>query len=210
MMPTDRVLSEMREFGFRATEMGAPGFLPADGAAAQAKLAEYDMQMLGGFVPLVLHDPAQREATIGAAIAAADVFQASGGSKFVTAIIVDEAWSDPIPLSEDQKAHVVEMLAVIDAICEERDLEQVIHPHAQTLVATAADVQWLLDDSRVKWTLDTGHLAIGSRPACMEVHRGGAAPAGLLKGPRDRAPVLLRHHRPDPRSGHGHPRLGWH
>ena len=194
MMPTDRVLSEMREFGFRATEMGAPGFLPADGAAAKAKLAEFGMQMLGGFVPLVLHDPSQRDSAIASAIATADVFQASGGSKFVTAIITDEAWSDPFPLTAEQRAHVVEMLKVVGGICAERGLEQVIHPHAQTLVETAADVQWLLDDSDVLWTLDTGHLAIGGvDPVAFardNIDRVGYV--HLKDVSLDRAPAVLR------------------
>ena len=161
MLPTDRVLREMREFGFSATELGAPGFLPSDGEEAKAALATYDMEMLGGFVPLVLHDPAQREQAIADATAAAKVFQASGGSKFVTAIIMDADWSDPRPLTDDEKAHLVEMLAVVDEICAAHGLEQVIHPHAQTLLETKADVDWLLSASPVKWTLDTGHLAIG-------------------------------------------------
>jgi inosose dehydratase len=161
MLPTDRVLREMKEFGFNATELGAPGFLPSDGAAAKAKLAEFDMEMLGGFVPLVLHDPAQREKAIADATAAAKVFEASGGSKFVTAVILDEDWSVPRPLTDAEKAHFVEMLDVVEGICAAHGLEQVIHPHAQTLVETAADVEWLLGASTVKWTLDTGHLAIG-------------------------------------------------
>lgn len=161
MLPTDRVLSEMKQFGFNATEIGAPGFLPSDGEAAKAKLAEYDMQMLGGFVPLILHDPAQREKAIADATAAAKVFQSSGGSKFVTAVILDEDWSDPRPLTDDEKAHFVDMLGVIDEICAAHGLEQVIHPHAQTLIETAQDVEWLVEASPVKWTLDTGHLAIG-------------------------------------------------
>lgn len=161
MLPTDRVLREMREFGFSATELGAPGFLPSDAQEAKDKLAEYEMTMLGGFVPLVLHDPAQREQAIADATAAARVFQASGGSKFVTAIILDADWSDPRPLTKDEQVHLVEMLGVVDAICAEHGLEQVIHPHAQTLVETAADVEWLLGASPAKWTLDTGHLAIG-------------------------------------------------
>ena len=35
MLPTPRVLSEMSGLGLTATELGAPGFLPSDGAAVR-------------------------------------------------------------------------------------------------------------------------------------------------------------------------------
>ena len=47
-LPIDRVLSEARELGIRAMEQGALGWLPTDPAAMRAKLAEYDMRLLGG------------------------------------------------------------------------------------------------------------------------------------------------------------------
>src|SRR3954463_2185889 len=50
----DRVLREMREVGLIATEFGPDGFLPDD-----AILREAGLLAVGGFVPVVLHDPAQ-------------------------------------------------------------------------------------------------------------------------------------------------------
>ena len=52
-----RVLTEMREVGLAATEVGPDGFLPADPARLAHTLAEHDLHAVGGFVPVVLHVP---------------------------------------------------------------------------------------------------------------------------------------------------------
>jgi inosose dehydratase len=66
-LPVDRVLAEMRSLGITATEQGALGWLPPDPAAQRAKLDEYGMTLLGGFVPLILHDMEQRAAQLAEA-----------------------------------------------------------------------------------------------------------------------------------------------
>jgi inosose dehydratase len=161
MLPTPRVLAEMQGFGFTATELGAPGFLPTDPDDVKDELAGYGMTLLGGFTPVVLHDPAFRETTIAQATATAKLFEQAGGTKFVTAVVVDPDWSVPEPLTPEEQRHMVEMFGVIDQICAEHGLEQVLHSHVQTLVETKDDVNRVLDTCDVHWCLDTGHLAIG-------------------------------------------------
>jgi inosose dehydratase len=161
MLPTPRVLSEMSSMGMSATELGAPGFLPTDPDELKAELATYGMTLMGGFTPVVLHDPAQRQATIESATATAKLFQRAGATKFISAIVQDMDWSIPGQLSADEKKHMAEMFGVIDEICEEHGLQQVLHPHVQTLVETKDDVNRVLDTCNVNWCLDTGHMAIG-------------------------------------------------
>ena len=161
MLPTPRVLGEMADFGFTATELGAPGFLPTQPEAVRDELAEFGMTLIGGFTPVILHDRRQREATIARARATADLFQRAGATEFITAVVMDDDWSVPRPLDADEMSHMVAMFAIIDDICAEYGLNQVLHPHVQTMVETAGDVQRVLDNCDVKWCLDTGHLAIG-------------------------------------------------
>ena len=161
MLPTPRVLSEMSSMGMTATELGAPGFLPTDPDEVKAELSEYGMTLMGGFTPVVLHDPAMRQETIASATATAKLFQRAGATKFISAIVRDMDWSIPEALTTDEKKHMAEMLGVIDEICQEHGLQQVLHPHVQTLVETKDDVDRVLDTCNVNWCLDTGHLAIG-------------------------------------------------
>lgn len=163
MLPTDRVLGEMAGLGFTATELGAPGFLPDDPEALKAKLAEFDMKLLGGFTPVVLHDAAERRATIESATATARLFQQAGATKFVSSVVLDMNWSNPRPLSSAEHKHMAEMFGVIDEICGEYGLEQVLHPHVQTLVETKDDIARVLDSCGVHFCLDTGHIAFGGQ-----------------------------------------------
>ncbi|MFM2412325.1 MAG: hypothetical protein RLZZ587_658 [Actinomycetota bacterium] len=163
MLPTDRVLGEMSGLGFRATELGAPGFLPDDPEELKEKLAEFGMTLLGGFTPVVLHDAAERKATIESATATARLFQKAGATKFVSSVVQDMGWSNPRPLTAEEQKHMTEMFGVIDDICGEHGLEQVLHPHVQTLVETKDDISRVLDTCDVRFCLDTGHMAFGGQ-----------------------------------------------
>ncbi len=161
MLPTERVLREMTALGIFATEFGAPGFLPTDPKDVRGLLDGHRMTLLGGFVPLVLHDPARREGALARARTAVDLFSRSGGSTLVSCPVMDDDWSVPGALDRDEYAHLLRMLAEVDAICADSGLTQVLHPHVQTVVETSSDVDRILHDCDVSWCLDTGHLAIG-------------------------------------------------
>ena len=161
MLPTGRVLEEMTGLGLRATELGAPGFFPEDPEAIRTLLAERGMTMLGGFTPLVLHDRSVRAELVAIATATARHLRAAGSSVLVSAVVQDAAWSVPQPLDAAERRCLLESLRIVDDICAEHGLRQVLHPHVQTLVETADDVHRVVDGCDVDWCLDTGHLAIG-------------------------------------------------
>ena len=161
MLPAERVLSEMRSLGISATELGAPGFLPRDPHELRAVLDRHGMRFVGGFVPVVLHDPDARKATLAEARETAALFAAAGGDMFVSAVVVDDGWGPRFALSPTQWDHVVGMLGELDELCDGYGLTHAVHPHVGTLIETAADVTMVLERSDVRWTLDTGHLFIG-------------------------------------------------
>ncbi len=161
MLPADRVLAEMRALGISATELGAPGFLPRDPDALRAVLDRHDMRFIGGFVPVVLHDPDARQETLAEARETAALFAAAGGDMFVSAVVVDAGWSPRFELSTVQWDHVAGMLDELDELCDGYGLTHAVHPHVGTLIETAADVTTVLERSGVGWCLDTGHLLIG-------------------------------------------------
>lgn len=161
MLPPERVLPEMKSVGLTATELGAPGFFPEDSDRLDATLREHEMSLIGGFVPLVLHDPAQRADALERAESVVAHFAAHGGTHFVTAVVQDYDWSKPVPLDADGMAELGRGLREVDEVCARHGLTQVLHPHVDTLVETKADVDLALEHTDVKWCLDTGHLYIG-------------------------------------------------
>ena len=163
MMPSPRVLGEMAGLGFRATELGAPGFLPAEPGDVKSELGNYDMSLLGAFTPVVIHDSSHRNEAIASAREAARFLQSAGATKLISCPVLDMDWSIPRALSSSEVTHMAEMFAIIDDICGEHGLEQVLHPHVQTLVETKDDISRVLDTCDVHFCLDTGHMAFGGQ-----------------------------------------------
>jgi len=161
MLPPERVLAEMRDLGLRATELGALGYLGQEAREIRDLLAKFGLGAVGGFVPLVLHDPSQRQDTRVAAERAAELLAGAGGTYFVTAAVVDPAWSEPFELSSEGWREVVKNLALVEDVCAQYGLRQVVHPHVGTLIETVGHIQVLLEGSDVAFCLDTGHFAIG-------------------------------------------------
>lgn len=162
-LPTPRVLGEMASLGLPATELGAPGFLPDDPARIRTELTAFGLSLIGGFTPLVLHAPSERDEALRTAEATAAMLADAGATTFITAVVRDQQWSVPQRLDAAEHRHLTEMLRRVEEICLQAGLTQVLHPHVQTVVETADDVDRLLESSDVKWCLDTGHLAIGGK-----------------------------------------------
>ncbi|HEY5247745.1 MAG TPA: inosose dehydratase, partial [Dermatophilaceae bacterium] len=98
-LDTTTVLAQMREVGLLATEFGPDGFLPDDPHDKAATLAEQGLRAVGGFVPVVLHDPAVDPLRmVGSAVAD---FRAAGASTLVLAAATGLAGYDVRPRLDD-------------------------------------------------------------------------------------------------------------
>jgi inosose dehydratase len=159
-LPPDRVLAEMAGLGLSATELGPLGYLPRDPGALRARLDAHGLSLVGGFVPLVLHEPSPDAARRAAADAAA-MLAGAGGEVFVCALLMDADWAPPAPLDDRQFTTLVEHIPVIEDLVADHGLTFALHPHAGTVVESAADVERLVAATDVGWCLDTGHLMIG-------------------------------------------------
>ncbi len=161
VMPSpDRVLAEMAELGLRGTELGAPGFFPDDPASISELLARHGLELVGGFVPLVLHRP-DLDATIEEARKAARLIAEAGGQMFVAGVVQDLEWSAPQELDDQGWARLGDHMRTIDGLVAEYGLTLAVHTHAGTLIETAEQVERALEVADVGWCLDTGHLTIG-------------------------------------------------
>mgnify|MGYP000636623352 FL=1 len=156
-----RVLGEMQQLGLTATELGSDGYLPTDPAELKDLCAEFGLEMIGGFVPLVLHEAAELDATIEAARRTAELMSAAGASVFVTSAVTDWEWGPRQDLTSDDWNFAAKTLSIVDDILGEFGMTQAIHPHLRTVVETRADIESLLDVSDVGWTFDMGHMQIG-------------------------------------------------
>jgi inosose dehydratase len=160
-LPADRVLSEMRSLGIRATEAGPDGYLGRDPAVVRALLDRHRLELVGGFLPVVLHDPARLDASLVSARRAAAMLGQLGASVLCSAIVLDDGWSTPRPLSTEEWAHLLAALPLIDAIAGENGLQHALHPHWGTLVEREPEVRRIVEEAEVALCLDTGHLTLG-------------------------------------------------
>lgn len=160
-LPPERVLAEMASLGIGATELGPTGYLGDTGEAVAALLDGRGLRLAGGFVPLALHDHARRAEAERITMASASLLAAAGAGVFVTAAVVDYGWSPRRPLDDGEWRTLADGLEMVDAVCSDHGLTQVLHPHVGTVVETAGDIARALDISPVRWCLDTGHLMLG-------------------------------------------------
>lgn len=156
----ERVFSEMAALGITATELGPLGWLPADGREARCVLDRHGLELVGGFVPVVLggHEASEMAER---ARAAAEQLAIAGGRMFVAAAVQNLRWSKPEPLDDDGWKRAGERLHELSSLVAGAGLTLVLHPHAGTVLETAADVDRALAHTDVPWCLDTGHLLIG-------------------------------------------------
>lgn len=160
-LPPERVLAEMRELGHTATEIGADGFLPEAPADKAAKLREYDLEAIGSFVPVVLHqddvDPLPRiEREL-------EAYAAAGGDTLVVCAVTGLVGYDVTrePLTDAEWATLFRNLDTITKIAAARGVRAALHPHVGSVVETEDDVNRVLEGSTIPFCFDTGHLMIG-------------------------------------------------
>ncbi len=179
-LPIDRVLSEMAELGFPATELGSEGYLPADPAELTSLLQSHNLSLLAAFVPLVMHDPAEADRTMTDAKEMATLLQAAGATYFNTAPVTTWDWAPRQELTDEQWAHTMTMFDRVEEVVAAHGLEQVLHTHVDTIVETKDEIQRVLDGCSVKFVLDTAHMAIGGFDPADFVDQAGVNRVGLV------------------------------
>jgi inosose dehydratase len=154
------VLAQMQELGLVATEFGPDGFLPDDPVEKAKVLADKGLTAVGGFVPVVLHDPdVDPVCTVHKALAG---FKAAGASTLVLAAVTGTTGYDARPVLDDEGWRV--LLGNLDRLAlfaGRIGIVATVHPHVGTMVETSADVERVLAGSGIGLCLDTGHLLIG-------------------------------------------------
>ena len=170
----DRVLTEMREVGLLATELGPEGFLPSEPDAMATVLAHHGLRAVGGFTPLLLHVPNHNPVPEVERILKGYV-AADASTLVLSAVSGQEGYDSRPELDDEGWGTLLGNLSRISAVAAERGIRAVLHPHVGTMIENTAEVQRVLDGSSIALCLDTGHLLIG-----------GTDPAELTRQAPDR------------------------
>tara|TARA_B100000686_G_C16781732_1_gene972372 strand:+ start:1338 stop:2210 length:873 start_codon:yes stop_codon:yes gene_type:complete len=159
-LPQERILSEMVQVGFNATETGVPGFLPHDGIEARAILEKHGLRATSGPVSFVIHEEGSRQSALETVRKAGHRLVTMGGEVLITVPKPGNRKSGE-QLDEDGWKRLCEGLDAIEELCRSMGLEQALHPHVGSLVETKEDMRRIMESSACGWCLDTAHIASG-------------------------------------------------
>lgn len=173
-VPADRYLESVRDLGLRATEFGPEGYLPDDGKDRKAVLAQYGLEGLGAFLPVMLFkddvDPLPEVEEI------LDIYADADASVILLAAISGGVGYDDRPdLSDAEWDLLIRNLGRIVQAARSRGITPALHHHMGTMIQTGEEIDRLMRDSDIGLCLDTGHATIA-----------GISPLELAKAHADR------------------------
>ncbi len=161
-MEAERVLGEAADLGLTAIEAGPEGFLPGEPKEMASVLSGYGLELVGGFVPVVLHRPEERDSELASVERQATLFAAAGASVLVIAAATGEdGYEESAGLEDDEWEELFAALVMVEEIGARRGLSVVLHPHYGTEIESPEDVQRFLEGCDTGLCLDTGHSMVG-------------------------------------------------
>jgi inosose dehydratase len=159
-LEADTVLTQMRELGLAATEFGPEGFLAIQPAAKAEQLASYGLQAVGGFLPVLLHDPGHDP--LPEVSRFIDSCVACGAGVVVLAAYTGvDGYDERAALDDDGWAVLLGNLDRITDRARARGVVAALHPHVGTMVESGEETERVLAGSTVGLCVDTGHLLVG-------------------------------------------------
>ena len=162
LMDADRVLAEMAALGLRATELGPDGYLPTDPDELQAKLEHFALELVGGFVPAVLHSPERADQELVYVRRAAATLAGCGANVLVLGPGSGlDGYDTSIEMTEGQWTAFLDNLKHVIAIAADEGLTVALHQHWGMAIEKPHHVERLIAQSEVEFCLDTGHLFLG-------------------------------------------------
>ena len=161
LMDPDRVLREMVEVGLKATELGPDGYLGNSTDEVKARLGHHGLDLVGGFIPVVLHEEAGVADQLAYFERAASTL-AAGGAR-IAVVGADSnlpGYDTSVALDEMQWDRFFGHLGELGSIADRCGVTVAVHPHWGMAVANQEDVDRMIARSDRGFCLDTGHLAL--------------------------------------------------
>jgi inosose dehydratase len=166
----DRVLSEIAGAGFAATELGPPGFMPADPREIRRCLVTHGLELVGGFVPVVLHRDEIQSGELAAVESSARSLADAGGDVLILAATggAGAGYEAAHALDDAEWETLARGIARAEAIGRSHGLRVTLHPHYGTVVGDDREIHRLLESTGVALCLDTGHVTVaGADPVAI-------------------------------------------
>jgi inosose dehydratase len=161
-MEAERVLDEAARLGLTAVEAGPDGFLPADPEEMASLLSGYGLELVGGFVPVVLHSQEARNSELASVERQARLFSTAGADVLVVAAATgEEGYEESEDLEDSEWDVLFATLARVEEIGATHGLSVVLHPHYGTEIESPEHVQRFLEGCDTGLCLDTGHSMVG-------------------------------------------------
>jgi inosose dehydratase len=160
-----RFLDEVAQVGYRWIELGPYGYLPTEGARLCDELTRRELRPAGTFVSFDLEDPRAWPKTEPEVTATCELLRTLGAPHL---ILIDGIYTDlhtgalrcPRELDEAAWRQLVRSTVQVVELAGQHDLEVAFHPHADTHVERAEQIERLLDDvPGLSLCLDVGHFA---------------------------------------------------
>ena len=159
LMGRDRVMREMVESGLSATELGPDGYLPTDPAELQDYLAQFDLSIVGGFVPALLYRPDRIDAQLEYVQRAARQLASTGSKVLVLGPSTHHpGYDNSVDMDADEWTTFLANLQRLDGVVSDAGLQTALHPHWGMAIETGKHIDRLLESSSVGLCLDTGHV----------------------------------------------------
>jgi len=161
-MAAERVLAEAEGLGLAAFESGPEGFLPAPPEAAARLAAAHGMEIIAGFVPMVLHDHDHRAEQLRMVERRArELAEAKATVLILAAITVRDPFVAQVELDAAQWRRLLGTIERVREVATRHGLGVSVHPHHGTAIETREHVLRFLEGSDADLCLDTGHLRLG-------------------------------------------------
>ena len=181
-IPYGQMLDELKETGYRGTELGDWGYMPTERQRLHAELAGRGLVMLGAFVPVALKDAEAHEAGVAEAVKIArllaDVAEMGKYEQLPFLALADDNGTDAVRtanagrtspdmgLTDEQwKVFARGSEDVARAVKSQTGLRTVFHHHCAGFVERPDEVARLLDmtdPDLLGLVFDTGHYTYGS------------------------------------------------
>jgi inosose dehydratase len=167
--PWQQFLDQVASLDYEGTELGPPGYLPAQAARLAQELAKRSLALAGAFVPVrfTRWGPAELES----AMQTARLISAAGCTQILLSDAGESGRRSALDrrnpssgLTEQEWATLAGAVREIAAACRPLGLRVSFHHHVGSFVETPEEVERLLalvDHESAGLCLDTGHLTWG-------------------------------------------------